>query len=188
MPNKRESESDNSADQSTSKLDQTTTGPTGGVESGEDENGVERRHVAERRVRRAMWFGGAAGILPLPVLDLALITGVQIKMLADLSELYGVPFSANVVKSSVASLIGGVIPVSGISSGSASLVKAVPLVGPLIGMVVAPAFAAATTWAVGRVFVSHFEGGGTLLDFDVEKSRKYFRQEFDSAKGEQSAA
>ena len=145
---------------------------------------AERNSIAVGKVRRAMWFGGAAGVLPLPLLDLALISGVQIKLIADLSELYGISFSEHVVRSSIASLVGGILPVSGISSGGASMLKAIPVIGPLIGMVVAPAFAAATTWAVGRVFITHFESGGTLLDFNVGKARKRFQESYQSAKSE----
>jgi hypothetical protein len=44
-----------------------------------------------------------------------------------------------------------------------------------------PGFAAAVTWAMGRVFIQHFETGGTLLDFNAEKMRDYFKSEFEAA-------
>jgi hypothetical protein len=45
-----------------------------------------------------------------------------------------------------------------------------------------PAFGAAATYAVGQVFIQHFESGGTFLDFDPDKVREHFRQEFDRAR------
>ena len=50
-----------------------------------------------------------------------------------------------------------------------------------------PALSLAATQALGRVFAQHFETGGTLLDFDVETMRDYFRKEFEAAKGEAAA-
>ena len=49
-----------------------------------------------------------------------------------------------------------------------------PLVGPALGVLSMPAMAAAVTWAVGKVFMQHFASGGTLLDFDPEKTRTHF--------------
>jgi hypothetical protein len=34
------------------------------------------------------------------------------------------------------------------------------------------------TYAIGKVFVQHFESGGTLLDFQPEKMRKYYLDYF----------
>jgi hypothetical protein len=45
-----------------------------------------------------------------------------------------------------------------------------------------PALALASTVAVGRVFLQHFEAGGTLLDFDPEKMKSYFEAEFNKAR------
>jgi hypothetical protein len=36
----------------------------------------------------------------------------------------------------------------------------------------------ATTYAVGNLFIQHFESGGTLLDFDPAKTREYFATQF----------
>jgi hypothetical protein len=42
-------------------------------------------------------------------------------------------------------------------------------------------FASASTYAVGRVFIQHFESGGTFLDFDPDKVRAHFEAEFKKA-------
>ena len=49
------------------------------------------------------------------------------------------------------------------------------IVGTLFGVISVSAFAAAGTYAVGRLFVAHFESGGTLLDLDVERARTSLR-------------
>ena len=49
-----------------------------------------------------------------------------------------------------------------------------------------PIFTGATTYAIGKSFMMHFESGGTFLDFDPAKVRAYFRQEFE--KGQKLAS
>jgi hypothetical protein len=34
------------------------------------------------------------------------------------------------------------------------------------------------TYAIGRVFVQHYEMGGTLLDFDPDKTKAFFAEQF----------
>jgi hypothetical protein len=45
-----------------------------------------------------------------------------------------------------------------------------------------PTLAGASTYAVGRVFIQHFECGGTILSFDPEKVRAHFEKEFEEGK------
>jgi uncharacterized protein (DUF697 family) len=126
------------------------------------------------------WAMGA-GSIPLPLADLAAVTGVQIQMLSRLSELYGVPFSENSVKSIIASLVGGLIPSKfGWSAGYvvASTVKSFPVVGTLLGIGTVAVVAGASTYAVGKVFVRHFEQGGTFLSFDSAKVKEYFKEQY----------
>jgi hypothetical protein len=42
--------------------------------------------------------------------------------------------------------------------------------------------AGALTHAVGELFIMHFEAGGTLLTFEVEKMRAHFRREYEQAR------
>ncbi len=62
----------------------------------------------------------------------------------------------------------------------------VPVIGTVAGMFATPALAAATTYAVGTVFVQHLESGGTLLTFDAKKMKSHFEQAL--RKGEKVAA
>ena len=45
-----------------------------------------------------------------------------------------------------------------------------------------PVFAGASTYAIGKVFIQHFESGGTFLDFEPAKVRAYFSQQFDKGR------
>lgn len=134
--------------------------------------------------RNVLWSMGA-GLLPTPLLDLAGITAVQLKMINELCTLYGLEFKENRVRSSITSLLAGMGSTAvGVRLG-ASAAKAIPFIGTSIGMVAVPSIAGATTYAVGRVFVKHFDAGGTLVNFEAAKTKAYFKEVY--AEGKQAA-
>jgi uncharacterized protein (DUF697 family) len=122
-----------------------------------------------------------ASLVPIPLFDLVALTSVQLKMLYSLTKSYEVPFSKNLGKSSIASLLGGVMPTSS-AMALASLAKAVPGLGTATGMISVSVLGGATTYAIGSVFMQHFESGGTLLDFDPKKMRAYFSGKLEEGK------
>ena len=148
---------------------------------------VLRQAEATALVKSYVPWSVGAGLLPFPVIDTAALVAVQLRMLAKLSELYGVPFKANLGKSSVTSLLGTVFSTN-IGSSLGSLVKAIPLIGPLASVTVVPGVYGAATYAIGRVFTAHFESGGTFLDFDAQKTRAFFVTEYEKAKAEAKTA
>ncbi|MGJ4906130.1 YcjF family protein [Bradyrhizobium sp. HKCCYLRH2060] len=127
-------------------------------------------------VKRNAGFGAITGLIPLPLLDVFALTGIQIKMISELAEVYEIPFNENAVKSYVAALIGGIVPVSPLSGVAIRAARYVPFIGPLLGIAVVPAFASALTWAIGRVFVNHFEKGGDLLSVDLETMKEQVKR------------
>ncbi len=144
-----------------------------------------RTNTANNTVKKYMIGSLAVGLIPIPLLDLAAVAGVQLKMLHSLAGEYDIGFSKEIGKSAIASLLGGVfttetaIPV-------ASLIKAVPFVGQVSGAISVSVLSAAATYAVGKVFIQHFESGGTFLDFDPEKVREHFAEQL--KEGEKVAA
>jgi uncharacterized protein (DUF697 family) len=145
--------------------------------------GVEEKlEKAKSTVRKYMYWSMGAGFIPVPFLDFAAITGVQIKMLADTGKIYDIPFSRDRVKTLVGALIGGALPGPLAYGALGSTIKLVPVVGPIFGGISVPLMAGATTYAVGTVFIQHFESGGTFLDFDPEKMKEHFKREFEKGK------
>jgi uncharacterized protein (DUF697 family) len=122
-------------------------------------------------LRRTLYAAGA-GLLPFPVVDAALLLGIQITMIRSISQVYGIEFKENVVKSIIGSLVGSV--------GTAGVIKAIPVVGTAIGGLTAATVGAAATYGLGKVFTQHFDQGGTLLNFDPVASREYFQKEFEA--------
>lgn len=163
---------------------ETTTAPV---------NYAERIKTANATVRNYTIAAVGVGVvelipvistLPFPV-DIALLTGVQLKMLHRLAHNYGVAFSKDAGKTAISALIGGVlVPAAGVKPVT-SMVKLIPGVGQVVGaasMIGTSTIGGAATYAVGKVFIQHFEAGGTFLAFDPEKVRKYFAEEFEKGK------
>lgn len=143
--------------------------------------GVEcekRAADADRLIREHIGWSCAGGLIPVPLLDIAAITATQIKLVQGLSALYGVPFKENLGRNIIASLIGGVGSAAVGRGIFCSVLKAVPVVGTLGGLVSVPIVAGASTYALGKVFVEHFESGGTMLDFDPKPMRAFFEAKF----------
>lgn len=137
-----------------------------------------RADEAGRIVRNYTLGAMGASLVPIPMLDLAAITGIQLKMLHSLAKMYDLPFKKDLGKSLIASLVGGYIPYATTGTLASSFVKFVPFIGQGLALVSMPILAGATSYAVGKVFIQHFEAGGTFLDFDPEEVREYFAEQF----------
>lgn len=165
---------------------------TEGVDEAPGQDGPAERTAAQVIRNNVLWSMGA-GVIPVAYVDTAAILAVQLKLLKELADVYGVPFRASIGKSAVAALVGGLVTggasygvlMSGVFQG---LVRSVPVVGQLVGFATMPAFAAATTYAIGKVFDQHFASGGTFLTFDPKKVEGYFREKFEEAKTKGAAS
>ncbi|HXX08170.1 MAG TPA: DUF697 domain-containing protein [Pseudolabrys sp.] len=149
-----------------------------------------RKEMASKLVDRFALWSGVAGLIPVPVVDVAAVGGLQIQMVRRLSQIYDVEFSENRGKALIASIAGSMIPAtSGI--GAASVLKAVPIIGTIAGGFVMPALSAGATYAIGKAFIEHFATGGTLLNFNPPDYREFIRAQramWDSRRGRKSGA
>lgn len=130
-------------------------------------------------VKKYMLGAAGAGLIPIPLADAVALTAIQLKLLHSLAALYDIPFSKDIGKSAIASLLGGGIPVS-LSLRLGSVTKTVPVLGWTVGTFGTAAFGGASTYAIGKVFIQHFESGGTFLTFDPNQVRAYYRDQFDN--------
>ena len=136
----------------------------------------KREEIASKLVDRFAVWSGVAGLVPLPVVDVLAVGGIQLQMLRRISQIYDVPFTENGGKALLASLAGTMVPTtSGI--GAASMLKAVPVAGMLASAFVMPALSAGATYAIGKVFIQHFSTGGTLLDFNPPDYREFIKSQ-----------
>jgi uncharacterized protein (DUF697 family) len=125
----------------------------------------------EELIRNYVLWSVGAGILP-PVVNLGAVTGIQLRMLYKLSELFGVQFSEHRVRHLVTALLGGAGSGLLATGPVASLLRIVPVVGQLGGVLAMPVVGGASTYAVGYLFLEHFRSGGTFETLDLEKGRK----------------
>ncbi|MGR9012014.1 MAG: YcjF family protein [Gammaproteobacteria bacterium] len=137
--------------------------------------------AAQELVKKSMYASMAAGLVPVPIFDFLAVSAIQTEMLRRLSHLYGVTFMEGKGKNALAALIGGSFPTS-VAPVFASLSKMIPIVGSTLGAVCLPLISGASTYAVGKVFVQHFESGGTFLTFDPEMVRGYYAEQFKEGK------
>lgn len=137
--------------------------------------------AVEKIIRRHVYVSAGVGLIPLPLVDIAGLTGVQLLMLKKIAKEYGVPFSEGTVKNILLSLFGGVFPPAH-ASLLASLIKVIPGVGQTAGITSMPILAGATTYAVGMLFASHFAWGGDFTDFDAEKVKEDYAKWFEKGK------
>jgi uncharacterized protein (DUF697 family) len=126
-----------------------------------------------------MWWTMGAGLIPIPFVDLAAVSAVQLKMVSSISKIYGVKFDENSGKAIIAALGGSIVPHSLSFGVIGSLIKSIPLVGALAGGPAMALFSGASAWALGRVFIQHFESGGTFLTLDPEKVRGYYKTQLE---------
>jgi uncharacterized protein (DUF697 family) len=133
-----------------------------------------RAEVATKLVDRVAIWSGVAGLVPIPVVDLLCVGGLQVQMLRRLSQIYDVEFSQNRGKAIIAALAGTMIPATS-GMGAASALKTVPVLGMLAGGFVMPALSAGASYAIGKAFIQHFESGGTLLDFNPPDYREFVK-------------
>jgi len=129
------------------------------------------------------WHAGyaaaSAALLP-PGMDLASVLGVQLKMVSDIAKKFNQPFSDDVGKAIIGTLVGS-IGASSVVGPVASIVKAVPILGTAAGGLSLAMIAYGTTYALGKIFTAHFASGGHLLDFDPVVAKEAFRRSFDQA-------
>jgi uncharacterized protein (DUF697 family) len=138
----------------------------------------EREEQATQVVDRFSLWSGAAGLIPVPLVDIAAVAGVQLQMLRKLADVYGIPFADNRGKSVITSLAGAIIPASTATTTAmtfGSLIKGIPGFGWTVGALTMPVYSAGVTWVIGRVFMKHFASGGTLLDFDPPDYKEFIK-------------
>jgi uncharacterized protein (DUF697 family) len=132
-------------------------------------------------IRHHVYASMAVGLVPIPMVDFLGVTGIQLNMVRKLAAYYDIPFSKDMTKNLIISLIGGAVPASA-AFPVASSVKFIPIIGQSLGAVSMPVIAGASTYAVGKVFYRHFASGGTFLTFDPEKARTYYEEMFHKGK------
>lgn len=137
----------------------------------------EKQAKSSEIIKNHVGFSLGAALIPLPGADLLAVSGVQLNMLRQLAKLHNVSFFDTLGKNILSAIVGGSAARLG-----ASLVKAIPGVGTIIGELSMPVLSGASTWALGRTVANHLHKGGTLEDLDLAKARKTYETEIEDGK------
>jgi uncharacterized protein (DUF697 family) len=133
---------------------------------------------ADKAIRNHVAWSMGAGLIPIPIADFFAVSAVQLDMIRQLCRLYSIPFKETEGKAIISSLVG-----SGLSRlGAQAAVKLIPGIGSTIGGVAMSVLSGASTFALGQVFKTHFETGGTIIDFDTERFKKYYEEQFNKGR------
>lgn len=141
----------------------------------------EKNANVEKLIRRHVGFAMVAGAIPVPLVDIAAVTAIQLDLIKALAAEYGVDYSDERGKVLATTLIGTTVG-NLIGRAGASAIKAIPGIGTVLGIGSMAVFAGASTYALGKIFEHHFQEGGNLFDFDVDKMKVKFKDLLDKGK------
>jgi small GTP-binding protein len=114
-----------------------------------------RREAAQKIIRNATLVSLAAGIEPLPLVDIPILLGTQIRLVLRLAALYGEPINSvetmKYARELIVTMVGGLA----LRYLAEQAAKAVPFGGDFV----AGAIAGAATWSIGEVALEYYEGG-----------------------------
>jgi uncharacterized protein (DUF697 family) len=137
----------------------------------------QKLEKANEIVRNSVGYAMSAGLVPVPILDIAGVSMVQLNMLRQLAGLYQINFMESLGKTCISAVVGGSLARVG-----SSLFKFIPGIGTILGEISMAAFAGASTYAMGQVFIRHFKNGGTFEDFNTDLSKKIYEDELKKGK------
>jgi len=118
-------------------------------------------------------FSMVGGAIPVPIVDIIVVSAIQMDMLVQLATVYKVDFNLERGKSLASSIMGAGLG-SFLGRLGASAVKSVPGLGTILGIGSQVILAGASTYALGKVFDAHFSSNGNMLNINVDEMRKQF--------------
>ena len=136
-----------------------------------------KNEAAKSSIQKHVLFAMGAGAIPLPLVDLAAVTAIQLDMVKQLSKIYDQNYSENIGKAFIASITSSTLARMG-----ASIIKTIPGVGSLIGGVSMSIMSGASTYALGNVISTFFERNISLSDIDADMAREMYEEKVEEGK------
>ena len=123
---------------------------------------ARRRLLAQRVIERHGAYAALGGLAPVPIANIASVAGIIIRMVKQLSELYGIPFERDRTRSFVVGILAGAVP-TGFGNAAASTLGYLVPGASLVGLGISALTAGALTRSVGLIFIESFERQGVAL-------------------------
>jgi small GTP-binding protein len=137
-----------------------------------------RRAAAQRLIRNSTLLSLAAGLEPIPFIDIPILLGIQVRLVLSLAAVYGEKLdSADAMlhaRELIATMVGGL----GMRFLAEQAAKAVPFGGDFV----AGAIAGAATWSIGEVALEFYESGKRLNPARIRQLYNDFYHRFREGK------
>ena len=141
---------------------------------------IQEKNIDDILKIHVYWSVGA-GLIPVPIVDVAAVTAIQLDMLKQISNFYKIDFSEEKGKAWISAIVSSTMS-SLLAKIGASAVKSIPIIGTIVGATSMAIISGASTYALGKVFINHFENGGNLDDLDKEKIKKFYDEKIKEGK------
>ena len=136
---------------------------------------MNKKEKADKLITDFAYGSSLTGFIPIPIIDTIGLIGVQRMMIYKLSKVYNIPYSKELAKVWISTLMTGLTSTAATPVLS-SAVKLIPGIGTYAGGTSMAVLGSSSTYAIGKVFQQHFEKGGTLADFDPERVKEELQQ------------
>ena len=136
---------------------------------------------AQPIIKDHVLFAMGAGLVMPTVVDILSVTAIQLDMLRQLCNLYEQEYEESRGKAFISSLAGTTLA-SLAARSVGSIVKLIPFVGTFVGGFSMSVFSGAMTYALGEVMAQHFAAGGSITEFNEEKLKQYYEEQFEKGK------
>ena len=143
---------------------------------------VNRKDEAGKIVSKYTGWAAGTGAIPFPIWDVAALMAVQVKLLKELLALYEVKVTEKKARATISLLFGSLSPTVFAGVTASSILKFVPFAGHALASFTLPTLAAASSYATGKVMVSHLEKGCGLEGVDSDETKEEFNESFNEGR------
>ncbi|MCH8566692.1 MAG: DUF697 domain-containing protein [Balneolales bacterium] len=142
----------------------------------QDNTPGSQKYLAYEIVKKYSYAASGVSFIPIPFTDIITVNTVQYLLVRRLSKHYDVAFSKERVKSIVSGLLSAVVGASILYGPVTRAFTELSGLGWIMRSTVSLSVSGMITYAVGMVFVEHFESGGDLLNFDIKNAKPVFEE------------
>ncbi len=138
---------------------------------------IEQKDPTTAIIHRHVGWAVAAGLAPIPLLDLAAVTAIQLDMLRQLATHYGQNYNEDIGKTFVTALAGSTVARLG-----ASAIKTIPVVGSVVGSLSMSVLSGASTYALGHLAKHRYGNGDDLNIINMDTVKETYDDLFQKGK------
>jgi uncharacterized protein (DUF697 family) len=126
-------------------------------------------------------LAASAGAVPIPVLDLVLLSGIQSRMIYHLAKLYGQPMDGKRFLEIAGGMGLGALARQATRMTVVELLKLIPFIGSVMGAVAGAAVAWASTYALGKAFCYYYRRVHQGHVPQTEDLKRYYKDQLSQA-------